>query len=293
MTTPNLFEEVSEPNIFNRMLSALRARLPSWTPRPTDPNYINLETAAARERLLRMYFNERARGAFGATAGGSDLDALANTFGVTRLANESDAALESRRLAAVQAFGFAGTPAAYRLHAINAKPMEIADAAHFYNNAIPQSTVRIVAAGAGVNEQAAPPLYGAPVSTLAGEVEAYLRDERRAGVGDDNLQVAPANLTEYRIVIALNPTSAENIAAAREIVYQFIRDHARFNTDVSPFALGSRLQAGIDGLNYANITTFNIEVSRRYEGLPTGGVLAGAATTVYSAQLNATGVQIA
>lgn len=290
MTTPNLFEEVSEPNIFNRMLANLRRLRPSWTPRATDPNYINLQAAAARERVLRLFFNERARGAFGATATGEDLDALANTFGVTRLANESDAALEARRLAAVQAFGFAGTPAAYRLHAINAVPEQVLDAAHFYNNAIPQSTVRIVAAGAGVNASAVPPLYGAPISTLGPLVEAYLRDERRAGVGDDNLQVADANLTEYRIAVTLSPSTDETRAAAREICYQYVRDHARFNTTLTPFNLAARLQAGIDGLNYANITGFNIAP---YGTLPSGGTLPAGATTVYSCQLNATGVTIA
>lgn len=79
----------------------------------TDPVKIILEAAAYREVLLRARVNDAARANLVAFAIGSDLDHLAGFYDVTRLLNETDAALRSRVVLAIQGRSPAGPEERY------------------------------------------------------------------------------------------------------------------------------------------------------------------------------------
>jgi phage-related baseplate assembly protein len=69
----------------------------------TDPVKIILEAAAYREALLRARINDAAKANLLVFALGSDLDHLASFYDVTRLSGETDDALRTRTILAIQA----------------------------------------------------------------------------------------------------------------------------------------------------------------------------------------------
>ncbi|MER9961636.1 baseplate J/gp47 family protein [Mesorhizobium sp. M0045] len=79
----------------------------------TDPVKIILEAAAYREVLLRARINDAARANLIAFATGSDLDHLAGFYDVIRLAGETDEALRSRVVLAIQGRSPAGPEERY------------------------------------------------------------------------------------------------------------------------------------------------------------------------------------
>ncbi|TIS37504.1 baseplate J/gp47 family protein [Mesorhizobium sp.] len=74
----------------------------------TDPVKVVLEAAAYREVLLRARVNDAARANLLAFATGADLDHLAGFYDVARLASETDSALRSRTILAIQGRSPAG-----------------------------------------------------------------------------------------------------------------------------------------------------------------------------------------
>lgn len=287
MVTRNIYEEPTKAGIFNRMLGNLRTRLGAYTPRDTDPMYQGTDAQAARELLLRQYINERERGNFFQDASADDLTALALQFGVMRTMNESDADLRRRQQAAVQSFGFAGTPSAYRAHALNASA-DVADAVAEPDNTIPRTDVTIVAVRSASDPTATPPLVGVPTTALQAAVQAYLRAPIRAGVGDDNLRVVKAAPTEYRLLINVDPDTPQVISAARDVCYDFIAENAVFGATIVASRLTTRLENEVAGLNFAVIG--RLSVAPYPSGAPQ--TLRATGTTIYSAQLNSTGVAI-
>ncbi|RWC91649.1 MAG: baseplate J protein [Mesorhizobium sp.] len=79
----------------------------------TDPAKIILETAEYREVLVRARINDTAKANLLAFAVGSDLDHLAAFYDVTRLTDETDAALRSRIVLAIQGRSPAGPEERY------------------------------------------------------------------------------------------------------------------------------------------------------------------------------------
>jgi phage-related baseplate assembly protein len=69
----------------------------------TDPVKVVLEAAAFREVILRARINDAAKANLVLFATGSDLDHLAGFYDVVRLEGETDAALRSRTILAIQA----------------------------------------------------------------------------------------------------------------------------------------------------------------------------------------------
>ena len=86
----------------------------------SDPAMILLEVCAYRELLLRNRINEAAKATMLAYATESDLENLAASLGVQRLAQETDDQLRQRVQLAPEAFTNAGSIGAYTFHALSA-----------------------------------------------------------------------------------------------------------------------------------------------------------------------------
>jgi len=120
---PQIIEPLDFETILQEMLADLKARDPSYTEiLESDPAVKILEVAAARELILRQRVNDALRATLLRYAAGPDLDNLAAFYGVTRLAGETDAALQSRTIDRIMGSSSAGGAFWYRYHALSADP---------------------------------------------------------------------------------------------------------------------------------------------------------------------------
>ena len=126
---PTIIEALDFETILQEMIADLQARDPSYTEiLESDPGVKILEVAAARELILRQRINDALQATLLRYAGSSDLDNLAAFYGVTRLANETDAALRARVIERIMGSSTAGPAAWYRFQALSASG-QVRDAA--------------------------------------------------------------------------------------------------------------------------------------------------------------------
>ncbi len=89
-------------------------------PLVSDPAYQILSTVAYRLGLQRQSINEACYATMLAYAAASDLDQIAATFGVIRLAGETDARLRNRIQIALESWTTAGSRGSYEYHILSA-----------------------------------------------------------------------------------------------------------------------------------------------------------------------------
>lgn len=118
---PTIIEALDFETILGEMIADLQSRDPSYTEiLESDPGVKILEVAAARELILRQRINDALQATLLRYAGGADLDNLAAFYGVTRLADETDAALRARTIDRIMGSSAAGGVSWYRYHAMTA-----------------------------------------------------------------------------------------------------------------------------------------------------------------------------
>jgi phage-related baseplate assembly protein len=106
---PDIIETVSFEAILAALMTDVQARFDAAGidydvgNLETDPVKVVLEAAAFREIVLRARINDAAKANLILFASGSDLDHLAGFYDVVRLTGETDAALRSRTILAIQA----------------------------------------------------------------------------------------------------------------------------------------------------------------------------------------------
>ena len=278
----NIYEAVNYDAILARKQADYQARQPSWRPAETDPALLLLQAAAGDEALARLYFNARALGAFIDTALDDDLRAIAETFGVDPASKPVEALRREVKIK-VAAEGRAGTPSAYRAFALAASD-SVKDAITSIS-AAPNAgrvNVSVLAIESATNPGS---LNGTPTSALVTEVQAYLRDDVRRDVRDDDLIASAAAPTEYRIVVALTPSTPATRALAQMIIYDYIDEHLIFDTTLYPTNLVTALESN-DAIDQAALTAFNVAP---YTGVAT---LTASGTSVYACRKDGTGVVI-
>jgi len=121
LPAPNVIENLDFETIFQNILSDFLTKNPNYSNLlESDPAMILLEVCAYRELLLRNRINEAAKATMLAYATESDLENLAASLGVQRLAQETDDQLRQRVQLAPEAFTNAGSIGAYTFHALSA-----------------------------------------------------------------------------------------------------------------------------------------------------------------------------
>ena len=118
---PAIVEAVSFQTIFNELRADFSARFPDFSALvESDPAIKLLEVAAYREVVLRARVNDAFKATLLAFATGTDLDNLAAFYGLTRIAQETDAELKDRTINRIQGSSTAGGAAWYRYQALTA-----------------------------------------------------------------------------------------------------------------------------------------------------------------------------
>ena len=118
---PQIVEDLSFQTIFNELRADFGARFPEFSALvESDPAIKLLEVAAYRETILRARVNDAFKATLLAFAAGTDLDNLAAFYGLTRIAQETDAELKDRTINRIQGSSTAGGAAWYRFQALSA-----------------------------------------------------------------------------------------------------------------------------------------------------------------------------
>ena len=118
---PAIVETVSFQTIFNELRADFSTRFPDFSALvESDPAIKLLEVAAYREVVLRARVNDAFKATLLAFAAGADLDNLAAFYGLTRIAQETDAELKDRTINRIQGSSTAGGAAWYRYQALTA-----------------------------------------------------------------------------------------------------------------------------------------------------------------------------
>lgn len=118
---PAIVEALSFQTIFNELRADFQTRFPEFSALvESDPAIKLLEVAAYRETILRARVNDAFKATLLAFAAGNDLDNLAAFYGLTRIAQETDAELKDRTINRIQGSSTAGGAAWYRYQALTA-----------------------------------------------------------------------------------------------------------------------------------------------------------------------------
>lgn len=118
---PTIVETVEFQTIFDELRLDFQQRFPEYTALvESDPAIKLLEVAAYREVILRARVNDAFKATLLAFAAAGDLDNLAAFYGLTRIANETDAELKDRTINRIQGSSTAGGAAWYRYQALTA-----------------------------------------------------------------------------------------------------------------------------------------------------------------------------
>lgn len=123
MQIPDVIEKLSFEEIFSRIKEELVRRDETFSALvETDPAMKILEVAAWRELLLRQRINEAAKANLLKFATESDLDHLAEFYGVERKEKEEDECFRKRIKARIVGYSTGGSKEHYRFHALSADP---------------------------------------------------------------------------------------------------------------------------------------------------------------------------
>ena len=115
MSDINIVESLN----YDEILSVMKLQMP-YELCESDPSAKILEIAAYRELILRERINNAAKANLLAFATSTDLDYLAEFYGIKRQDTETDDAFRLRIKAKIAAFSNAGSKEHYRFHALSA-----------------------------------------------------------------------------------------------------------------------------------------------------------------------------
>lgn len=193
------------------------------------------EVAAYRELTLRARINDAAKAVMLAYAIGEDLDHLAALYGISRLDNESDAALRSRSQLSLEGFSVAGPVQAYRYHALSAS-QAVRD-------------VTVLSPSPGVVRLFVLAHGGTPDATLLSTVLAAVSAESVRPLCDTVEVVAPGviDYTVHANLICLpGPDTGTIRAAAQQACQQYVVDQFYLGRDIAQSGLLAALhQPGV------------------------------------------------
>ena len=243
MVMPPILENVpSQSDVRDAELARLRVEISGWDGNETDPLFKAVDNRAAREVVLREYFNARARSLLPAYATGVDLDEIVGRVGMTRNAGETDVALRRRLASWVAQIVPLGSEAAYNAHARNANPL-IADVGLEINAAT--RTVSVFLLTTEVEN-------GEPTSATLADVQDYMRNDKRLLFGWTVNVLAPT-INAFTITADITyrngGDSAGVLTAARSGINDYLRLVHRFGRSVYRAAIIGSLLGHADALS--------------------------------------------
>lgn len=266
LTPPQAIEELDFEAIFQERKERLISLYPDnkknqirkVLDRESEPLTKLLQENAYRELILRSRINSQYKASLLAYAEGSDLDAKAADYGITRLlispedltttppipaVYESDEDLRFRTSMAFDGLSVAGPTSAYEFFALSADG-RVADAFAF--SPFPSEANVVILQRNSINGAASPELIKI--------VDTYLSDEKRRPTAD-RLMVQSAEIVEYEIIAKLHhnnlPETDPLIEEATQNIKAYTTTLRRIGRSVHLSALFKAMH--ISGIEYVEI----------------------------------------
>ena len=245
LPAPDVIEKLDFETILADAVTQMRALMPEFEDRDSDPAMKLLQVFTYFAQLLRQRVNDAARAVMPAYAAGADLDNIAALFGIVRLTitpadpvlaipavMESDADFRRRMVLAPEGYSVAGPEGAYIFHALSADA-DALDASATSPN--PGEVLVSVLARQG-DGTASPELIAA--------VAAYVSDETRRPL-TDFVTVQSAEIIEYAVAATLTtfsgPDGAVVLEAARKRLDDYVEASHRIGRDITRSGLFAAL----------------------------------------------------
>ncbi|KFL46062.1 hypothetical protein IL54_1475 [Sphingobium sp. ba1] len=237
LPAPDIVEPLDFDTILADAIARMKALMPDFESRDSDPATKLLQAFSYFALLLRQRVNEAARAVMPAFATGGDLDNIAALFGITRFtlepANpaqgvpammESDADFRRRMVLAPEGYSVAGPEGAYIFHALSADA-DILDASA--SSPSPGEVLVSILSRTGT---------GAASPALVAKTAAYLTAATRRPL-TDAVTVQSATIVDYRVLAQLTtfsgPDATVVLAAARARIDAYVAACHRLGRDVT------------------------------------------------------------
>lgn len=288
---PDVVEALDFDTIFADAVARMKAEMPTFEARESDPATKLLRVFAYMSQIMRQRINEAARAVMVAYANGADLDNLGALFGVTRFvitpagdalgipaAMEGDTDFRRRMVLAPEGYSVAGPEGAYIFHALSADA-DVLDASA--TTPKPDSIRQLVQSvlanhGASVELRSAMATAlnaavwpgqvilsilsrsgnGLASADLVAKVEAYLSDETRRPL-TDAVTAKPATIIPYAVVATVTtfrgPDAALVLATARTRLDAYVTDSHRLGRDITRSAILAALH--VEGVQNVQLTS--------------------------------------
>lgn len=282
LPAPSIIEVLDFETILAGLVDRVRAEMPDFEPRESDPAFKLLLVFAYELQNIRQRVNDAARAVMPAYAVGADLDNIAALFGITRFeitpadvplgipaVMESDAEFRRRMVLAPEGYSVAGPEGAYIFHALSADP-DVMDASA--TSPAPGYVVVSVLARAG---------DGTASPELLATVDAYVSDETRRPL-TDAVTVESAEIIPYAVEATLTTFSGPDggvvLTAAQASLDAYIASSHRLGRDITRSGLFAALHVeGVQNVVLAEPAA-DLIVSRVQAPFCTGTALAYAGT---------------
>ncbi|MDR2164663.1 MAG: baseplate J/gp47 family protein [Zoogloeaceae bacterium] len=239
-----------------------------------EPIVIVLQEISYAELILRARINDAARSNLLAFAAGGDLDQLAAFYGVTRMANETDARLRRRTGVQIAAIAGNGTRERYVSIALAAHPSVI-DAAVLSNA---PGTVDVALWIADLPKDAPLPpntewgaANAAHHAEVAAVVEAALDQHRMLGVPLVVYEAAPCAVDVLAVVVREANAPVTLAADLSERLPALIAEHAQLGRDVARSRILSWLH--VAGVSRVELITPNADLIIPADGYAAPGAI--------------------
>ncbi|MGW8202640.1 baseplate assembly protein [Sphingomonas bisphenolicum] len=271
LPAPDVVEALDFDTILGQAIALMKAEMPDFEERESDPATKLLRVFSYVAHLLRQRINEAARAVMVAYANGADLDNLGALFSVTRFTitpaddalgiaavMESDTDFRRRMVLAPEGYSVAGPEGAYIFHALSADPDVLdASATTPRPDSIRQLVQSVLAAHDASAELRAAMVAaldaaiwpgqvilsvlsrsgdGQASADLVAKVEAYLSDDIRRPL-TDAVTAQSATIVTYAIVATVitfrGPDAALVLATSRARLDAYIADSHRLGRDIT------------------------------------------------------------
>lgn len=231
---PEVIESLSYEEIRTAALADFAALYPAYTAElESDPAVKIIEAFCYREMVIRARINDAAKANLIRYATGGNLDDLAGFYDVTRLANETDDALRSRAILAIQARSPGGSKFWYKAAALRADS-RIRDVAVYREEFLPVIHVAVLSTLNG----------GIPDQAMLDAVESEVTSDDTRLINDSSIivEAAVASTVDIEADVWLLPSAPQGTVDALE---QTLRDaweeEAGIGFDLEPSWIEARL----------------------------------------------------
>ena len=255
LPAPDIIEALDFETILADAVARMKALMPDFESRDSDPATKLLQAFSYFALLLRQRVNEAARAVMPAFATGGDLDNIAALFGITRFTlapadvalgipaiMESDADFRRRMVLAPEGYSVAGPEGAYIFHALSADA-DVLDASA--SSPSPGEVLVSILSRTG---------SGTASPSLVAKVTDYLTAGDRRPL-TDAVTVQSATVIDYRVSAQITtfsgPDGSVVLAAARARIDAYVASCHRLGRDVTRSGIFAALH--VEGVQNVNL----------------------------------------